>query len=110
MREPRFVVIRFMLLGFGVSLIVLTEDVPETAYDKSEALLYEHSSPRILHPIARFCLRREIIKRIAIFRRGAIMLPIAKPVALPKAVVTVLFVILLMVAAYSQVPQTTAPN
>jgi hypothetical protein len=38
------------------------------------------------------------------------MLPIAKPLPLRKAVVPVLFVILLMVAAYSQAPQTAVPD
>jgi hypothetical protein len=38
------------------------------------------------------------------------MLPIAQPVPLRKAVVSALFVILLMVAAYSQVPQMAAPD
>jgi hypothetical protein len=40
----------------------------------------------------------------------SIMLPIAQPVPLRQAVVSVLFVILLMVAAYSQVPQTAVPD
>ena len=41
MRRPCFVLILFVLLGFGVSLAVPAEDVPETAYDESEALPYE---------------------------------------------------------------------
>ena len=38
MRRPCFVLIVFVLLGFGVSVVVPAEDVPETAYDESESL------------------------------------------------------------------------
>jgi len=41
MRKPCFVLIIFVLLAFGGSLGVPAEDVPETAYDESEALPYE---------------------------------------------------------------------
>jgi hypothetical protein len=41
MRRPFFVLILFVLLGFGLSLAVPAEDVPETAYDESEGLPYE---------------------------------------------------------------------
>ena len=41
MRRHWSVLILFVLLGFGVSLAVPAEDVPETAYDESEALPYE---------------------------------------------------------------------
>jgi hypothetical protein len=41
MRRPCSLLILFVLLGFGVSLAVPAEDVPETAYDESEALPYE---------------------------------------------------------------------
>jgi hypothetical protein len=41
MRRPCFVLVLFVLLGFGLSLAVPAEDVPETAYDESEALPYE---------------------------------------------------------------------
>jgi di/tricarboxylate transporter len=41
MRRRRFVLVLFVLLAFGVSLVVPAEDVPETAYDESEALPYE---------------------------------------------------------------------
>ncbi len=37
MRRPWSVLILFVLLAFGVSLAVSAEDVPETAYDESEA-------------------------------------------------------------------------
>lgn len=38
MKKPRSVFVVLLLLGLGVSLAVPTEDVPETAYDESEAL------------------------------------------------------------------------
>ena len=41
MRRRSSILILFVLLGFSVSLSVPAEDVPETAYDESEALLYE---------------------------------------------------------------------
>lgn len=44
MKKPRSIFVALLLLGFGVSLAVPTEDVPETAYDESEALPYECTS------------------------------------------------------------------
>ena len=41
MRRRSSILILCVLLGFGVSLAVPAEDVPETAYDESEALPYE---------------------------------------------------------------------
>jgi len=41
MRRASFIVVLFVLLAFGVSLAAPAEDVPETAYDESEALPYE---------------------------------------------------------------------
>ena len=41
MRKPCSILLLCVLLGFGVSLAVPAEDVPETAYDESEALPYE---------------------------------------------------------------------
>jgi hypothetical protein len=41
MRRPCFILILFVLLGFGASLAVPAEDLPETANDESEALPYE---------------------------------------------------------------------
>lgn len=41
MRRRSSILILFALLGFGVSLAVPPEDLPETAYDESEALPYE---------------------------------------------------------------------
>jgi len=41
MRKLRFLLILFELLGFGVSLAVPAEDLPETSYDESEVLPYE---------------------------------------------------------------------
>jgi len=41
MKKPSCIIILFVLLGFGVSLFVPAEDVPETAYDESEATPYE---------------------------------------------------------------------
>ena len=52
MRRPCFILILFVLLGFGVSLAVPAEDVPETAYDESEALPFE-DTPAVLHRSAR---------------------------------------------------------
>lgn len=46
MRRPCFVLILFALLGFGMSLAVPAEDVPETAYDESESLPYEMTLPQ----------------------------------------------------------------
>jgi hypothetical protein len=52
MRRPCFILILFVLLGFGLSLAVPAEDVPETAYDESETLPYESTSPvSILVPV-----------------------------------------------------------
>ena len=41
MRRPCSVLVLCVLLGFGVSLAVPAKDVPETAYNESEALPYE---------------------------------------------------------------------
>jgi hypothetical protein len=41
MRMPCSILVLCVLLGFGVSLAVAAEDVPETAYDESEELPYE---------------------------------------------------------------------
>ena len=41
MRRPCSILILCVLVGFGVSLAVPAEDVPETAYDESEGLPYE---------------------------------------------------------------------
>lgn len=38
MRKPRSIFVLLVLLGFSVSLAVPAEDLPETAYDESEAL------------------------------------------------------------------------
>lgn len=43
MRKPRSVLIFLLLLGFGLSLAVPAEDVPETPYDESETLPYERT-------------------------------------------------------------------
>jgi hypothetical protein len=43
MRRPCSLLILCVLLGFGVALAAPAEDVPETAYDESEALPYEVS-------------------------------------------------------------------
>ena len=45
MNKTRCILILFVLLGLGVSLTVPAEDVPETAYDESEALPYEGALP-----------------------------------------------------------------
>ena len=41
MRRPCSILVLCVLLGFGVSLAVPAEDVPETSYDESEAVPYE---------------------------------------------------------------------
>ena len=41
MRRPSSIFVLFVLLAFGTSLAVPTEDVPETVYDESEGLPYE---------------------------------------------------------------------
>jgi hypothetical protein len=41
MRRRCSILVLFVLLGFGVSLIVPAEDVPETPYDESETLPFE---------------------------------------------------------------------
>jgi hypothetical protein len=38
MRRPGSILLLCVLLGFGVSMVVPAEDVPETAYDESETL------------------------------------------------------------------------
>lgn len=43
MKRPWFILIFFLLLVMGLSLAVPAEDVPETTYDESEPLPYEHS-------------------------------------------------------------------
>lgn len=67
MRRRCSILVACILLGFAVSLAVPAEDVPETAYDESEALPYEgtpllsilvplvaaritHAVPSSLHP------------------------------------------------------------
>jgi hypothetical protein len=41
MRRPGSILVLCLFLAFGVSLVVPAENVPETAYDESEALPYE---------------------------------------------------------------------
>jgi len=41
MRKSRSIVALLLFLGFGTSLAVPAEDLPETAYDESETLPYE---------------------------------------------------------------------
>jgi len=41
MRRASSILVLSVLLGFGVSLAVPAEDVPETAYDESESLPFE---------------------------------------------------------------------
>ena len=41
MRTPRSAIVLLLLLGFGVSLAVPAQDLPDTAYDESETLPYE---------------------------------------------------------------------
>ena len=41
MKRAYSILVLFLLLAFGASLAVPAEDVPETAYDESEALPYE---------------------------------------------------------------------
>jgi hypothetical protein len=63
MREPCSILIFCVLLGFGVSLAIPTEDVAETAYNESEALPYEgtplfssvvlRASARALQPVSK---------------------------------------------------------
>jgi hypothetical protein len=43
MRRASSIFVLFVLLAFGLSLAVPVEDLPETAYDESEALLYERT-------------------------------------------------------------------
>ena len=45
MRKPRSALLFFVLLVLGLSLAVPVEDLPETAYDESEAQPYEGSPP-----------------------------------------------------------------
>ncbi len=40
MRKPCSILLLCVVLGFGVSMLAPLEDVPETAYDESEALPY----------------------------------------------------------------------
>jgi hypothetical protein len=41
MRKPCSILLLCVLLGFGASVFLPAEDVPETAYDESELLPYE---------------------------------------------------------------------
>jgi len=41
MRRPTSILVLFVLLGFGVSLAIPAEDVPETPYDESETVAFE---------------------------------------------------------------------
>lgn len=41
MRKFYTVLLLCVLLGFGMSVVISAEDVPDTAYDESESLLYE---------------------------------------------------------------------
>ena len=45
MRHLRSVLAMLLLLGLSVFLVVPVADVPETAYDESETLPYEMTSP-----------------------------------------------------------------
>ena len=53
MRKPRCILVLLVVLGFGLYLAIPAEDVPETAYDESEAVPYE-STPlfSIVMPLA----------------------------------------------------------
>jgi hypothetical protein len=51
MRKPRSAFLFFVLLVLGLSLAVPGEDVPETAFDESEAASYE-STPLFSTPIS----------------------------------------------------------
>ncbi len=44
MRKPCSILLLCVLLCFGVSVVVPAEDVPETAYDESDALPYENTA------------------------------------------------------------------
>lgn len=55
------------VLCFGVSLVVPAEDVPETAYDESEALPYVSTS------VFSFAVRKAVVPAPAV--RGMVSLP-----------------------------------
>jgi len=48
MRKTHFAVLFFVLLAFGLSFTIPAQDLPETAYDESEADPYE-PAPLISH-------------------------------------------------------------
>lgn len=50
MRKPCSILLLCVLLGVGASVVVPAEDVPETAYDESEALAYVSASFSIAGP------------------------------------------------------------
>ena len=58
-RKPWSVLIIFVLLAFGVSLAVPAEDVPETAYDESEALPFE-GVPLFSIPLQQVAARTQV--------------------------------------------------
>jgi hypothetical protein len=59
MRKPWSVLIIFVLLALGVSLAVPAEDIPETAYDESEALPFE-GVPLFSIPLPRVAARTQM--------------------------------------------------
>lgn len=71
MRRPCSILVLFVFLGFGVSLAVPAEDVPETSYDESEAVPYESTpvfstvAPQASTQIAQSTLRSLHRKRDA---------------------------------------------
>jgi hypothetical protein len=64
MRRASSLLVLCVLLGFGVSLAVQVEDVPETAYDESEGPPYE-STP--LFPIVPLAAARTLQSSLSSF-------------------------------------------
>ena len=59
MRRHCSIFVLFVLLAFGVSLAVPAEDVPETAYDESEALPFE-GVPLFSIPLPQVAARTQV--------------------------------------------------
>lgn len=77
MRRHLSILILFVLLGFGVSLGVPAEDVPETAYDESEGLPYEDTP---LFPVAPLAVARTLESLLSSFHPDiGIQFPVTHP-------------------------------
>jgi hypothetical protein len=76
MKKPCSILLFCVLLGFGVSVVVPAEDVPDTAYDESEAPPYVN--PSVFSIAAPKALAPDGHAVVAMLRFGSLRTPAAK--------------------------------